>query len=50
MKKRRKQQSNKCPKCNAKLKEGEGYQRCPRCGYTKQREVSNLTKRLFGIY
>lgn len=49
MAKRRKQQSTKCPKCGAKLIDGEWMQRCSRCGYTKHREPSNLTKRLMGF-
>lgn len=49
MAKRRKQQTAKCPKCNAKLVEGEWSQYCRRCGYSKNREASNLTKRLFGF-
>ncbi len=48
MAKRRKNQSNVCPKCKAKLKEGEGYQKCSRCGYSKTLEISNFTKRLMG--
>ena len=49
MAKRRKQQATKCPKCGCKMEEGEWYQRCRRCGYSKHREPSNLTKRLFGF-
>ena len=49
MAKPKKQQTTKCPKCKAKLVDGEWYQKCNRCGYSKKREPSNLTKRLFGF-
>lgn len=49
MKTRKKQQTTKCPKCGAKLVEGEWQQWCRRCGYSKHREPSNLTKRLWGF-
>ena len=47
--KRRKQQSERCPKCKAKLIVGDWRKSCRRCGYTKVIEPSNLTKRLMGF-
>lgn len=49
MEKRRKQQSAKCPKCKAKLIVNEWSETCRRCGYSRHREPSNFTKRLFGF-
>lgn len=39
----------RCPKCRAKLVVSEFSEYCRRCGYSKRREASNLTKRLYGI-
>lgn len=47
-KKRKMQTGDKCPKCGAKMKTSETAKWCKRCGYSKELEPSNLTKRLFG--
>lgn len=41
----RKNSGAKCPKCRAKLEVSEFAEKCRRCGYTKNLEPSNLTKR-----
>lgn len=41
--------SCKCPKCKAKLVVTEFTEYCRRCGYSKHREASNLTKKLYGF-
>ena len=38
-----------CPKCGARLIDGECVQKCRRCGYFKRIEPSNFTKRLMGF-
>ena len=48
-KKTAKMSNSKCPKCGAKLVVTEFVERCRRCGYSKHREPSNLTKRLYGF-
>lgn len=45
----KKQTGYKCPKCRAKLQTSEFAQYCRRCGYSKNIEPSNLTKRLYGF-
>lgn len=41
--------NHKCPKCKAKLVVTESCEYCRRCGYRKNLEPSNLTKRFFGF-
>lgn len=48
-KKVRKNSGAKCPKCRAKLEVSEFAEKCRRCGYTKNLEPSNLTKRLMNL-
>lgn len=44
-KKMKKNSGGKCPKCRAKLEVSEFAEKCRRCGYTKNLEPSNRTKR-----
>lgn len=49
-KKQRKNSGARCPKCRAKLEVSEFAEKCRRCGYTKNLEPSNFTKKLMNRY
>lgn len=39
----------KCPKCGAKVEVSEWGCKCKRCGWSKNLEATNLTKRFWGL-